>query len=220
MIKIEHTDVFGFDAAIRGMRNPLNSWAKSDSGWIHHNGIGRIEPEYQVGENDLALMKKLSAAGSDHAKFLRMISTTCDITAPMFWWMEFDTYKVGTVRNSCSKMHKIHVKPFCYDDFTHEGVEEVTADYPNIRPFFQNYIDMVDWLRVMFNETQEKRFWRALIEMLPESFNMRATVQQNYQVLKAQHAGRRHHKLTEWHDYCDWAESLPYFKEVVLNGNS
>ena len=219
MFKIENTEVFGFDAAIRGMRNPLNSWAKSDSYWTYVE-----DPETQqtaksnffVGENDLNLMKKLSHAGSDHGKFLRMINVTCDITAMQTWWAEFDTYKVGTVRNSCSKMHKIHVKPFNYDDFTHIGIDEVAADFPFIKCRFQDYIDQVEWLRVQFNETQERRFWRALIEMLPSGYEMKATVQLNYQVLKAQHQGRRHHKLVEWHVYCDWIEELPYFKEVVL----
>jgi hypothetical protein len=145
-----------------------------------------------------------------------MITVMADITAPQFWWYEFDTYKIGTVRNSCSKMHKIHIKPFNYEDFTHEGIDEVAETLPEVRTAFQTYIDMIEGMRVQFNNTQEKKYWRALIELLPSGYNMKATIQINYQVGKAQHSGRRYHKLTEWHDYCDWLESLPYFKEIVL----
>lgn len=208
MIKIENTDVYGFEAAIRGMRNPKNSWEKSDSidyGW-----------GFVVGQNDIELMKSLSKAGTDHSKYLRFITITADITAPMFWWFEFDTYKVGTVKNSCSKMHKIHIKPFLYDDFTHEGIDEVTTDYPELKRIFRNYIETIEELRLLFNKTQEKKYWRALIEMLPESYNMRATVLMNYQVLKNMYHARKNHKLDEWHDFCRWCEELPYFKEVCL----
>ena len=227
MIKIEETEVNGFKAAIRGMRNPMNSWDKSDTLYIpfshcdEENDLemaklcGEVAPV--IGKNDLALMKKLSKAGTDHAKFLRMINVTCDITAPMFWWFEYDTYKVGTVKNSCSKMHKIHIKPFLYDDFTHEGIDEVTTDYPELKRIFRNYIETIEELRLLFNKTQEKKYWRALIEMLPESYNMRATVFTNYQVLKTIYHARKNHKLNEWHDFCRWCETLPYFKEVCIN---
>lgn len=220
MFKIENTEVFGWEAAIRGMRNPMNSWDKSDSYWTHIEDVETQQTakfEFFVGDNDLGLMKRLSNAGPDHGKFLRMIGISADITAMQTWWAEWDTYKVGTVRNSCSKMHKIHVKPFNYDDFTHIGIDEVAIDHPSIKSKFQDSIDTIEWLRVQFNETQEKRFWRALIEMLPSGYEMKATVLLNYQVAKAQHQGRRHHKLVEWHEYCDWLESLPYFKEVCLN---
>lgn len=227
MIKIEETEVNGWKAAILGMRNPMNSHDKSDTLYIpfshcdDENDLeiaklcGGVAPI--IGKNDLALMKKLSKAGTDHAKFLRMINVTCDITAPMFWWFEYDTYKVGTVKNSCSKMHKIHIKPFLYDDFTHEGIDEVTTDYPELKRIFRNYIETIEELRLLFNKTQEKKYWRALIEMLPESYNMRATVLTNYQVLKNIYHARKNHKLNEWHDFCRWCETLPYFKEVCID---
>ena len=227
MILIEETEVNGFKAAVRGMRNPMNSWDKSDTLYIpfshcdDENDLkiaklcGGVAPI--IGKNDLELMKKLSKAGTDHAKFLRMINVTCDITAPMFWWFEYDTYKVGTVKNSCSKMHKIHIKPFLYDDFTHEGIDEVTTDYPELKRIFRNYIETIEELRLLFNKTQEKKYWRALIEMLPESYNMRATVLTNYQVLKNIYHARKNHKLNEWHDFCRWCETLPYFKEVCID---
>ena len=227
MIKIEETEVNGFKAAIRGMRNPMNSWDKSDTRYIPFSLCdeekdlelaelcGGVAPI--IGKNDLALMKKLSKAGTDHAKYLRFITVTADITAPMFWWFEYDTYKVGTVKNSCSKMHKIHIKPFLYDDFTHEGIDEVTTDYPELKRIFRNYIETIEELRLLFNKTQEKKYWRALIEMLPESYNMRATVLLNYQVLKNMYHARKNHKLDCWHDFCRWCETLPYFKEVCIN---
>ena len=227
MIRIEETEVNGFKAAIRGMRNPMNSWDKSDTRYIPFSLCdeekdlelaelcGGVAPI--IGKNDLALMKKLSKAGTDHAKFLRFITVTADITAPMFWWFEYDTYKVGTVKNSCSKMHKIHIKPFLYDDFTHEGIDEVATDYPELRQIFRNYIETIEELRLLFNKTQEKKYWRALIEMLPDSYNMRATVFINYQVLKTIYHARKNHKLDCWIDFCRWCEALPYFKEVCIN---
>ena len=227
MIRIEETEVNGFKAAIRGMRNPMNSWDKSDTRYIPFSLCdeekdlelaelcGGVAPI--IGKNDLALMKKLSKAGTDHAKFLRFITVTADITAPMFWWFEYDTYKIGTVKNSCSKMHKIHVKPFNYNDFTHEGIDEVAKECVSLKSTFQTYILILEWLRVKFNETQEKKYWRALIEMLPESYNMRATVFTNYQVLKTIYHARKNHKLDCWHNFCRWCETLPYFKEVCIN---
>lgn len=224
MIKIENVEVMGWEAAIRGCRNPMNSHDKSDTLYIpfshcdDENDLeiaklcGGVAPI--IGKNDLALMEKLSKAGTDHSKYLRFITITADITAPMFWWFEFDTYKVGTVKNSCSKMHKIHIKPFLYDDFTHEGIDEVTTDYPELKRIFRNYIETIEELRLLFNKTQEKKYWRALIEMLPESYNMRATVLANYQVLKTVYHARKNHKLNEWHDFCRWCEELPYFKEI------
>ena len=210
MIKIENIDVYGWEAAIRGMRNPKNSWDRSDSKYeMYVDG----EWHYEIGENDLALMKNLSAAGNDHAKFLRMINVTMDITSPTFWWSEFDTYKVSTVRNSCSKMHKIHIKPFEYDDFTHEGCDEV--EYA--KKALEETILVCERLRNDFNRTQEKKYWRALIELLPEGFNMRATVQLNYAVLKNMYFARRNHKLDEWHTFCDTVSTLPYFKEICID---
>ncbi len=227
MIKIEETEVNGFKASIRGMRNPMNSWDKSDTLYVPFSHCDE-EKDFKIaklcggvapiiGKTDLALMEKLSKAGTDHAKFLRMINVTCDITAPMFWWFEYDTYKVGTVKNSCSKMHKIHIKPFLYDDFTHEGIDEVTTDYPELKRIFRNYIETIEELRLLFNKTQEKKYWRALIEMLPESYNMRATVFTNYQVLKTIYHARKNHKLDCWIEFCEWIEALPYFKEVCID---
>lgn len=207
MIEIKDTDVFGFEAAIRGMRNPKNSWDKSDS-----YPYKFCEAQYVIGPNDLKLMKTLAKAGSDHGKFLRMINVTCDITAMQPWWMEWDTYKVSTVRNSCSKMHKIHVKALTMDDFEHSGIDEVGEV---AIAALEAVIEMCNWLRTRFNETQEKKYWRALIELLPEGYRMKATVQLNYQVLKNQYHARKAHKLTEWVDYCAWIESLPYSELIT-----
>ena len=201
MIKIEKTEVYGWEAAIRGMRNPMNSWDKSDS---------CFGDNFVIGKDDLRLMRNLSKAGSDHSKYLRMINVTCDITAPTFWWAEYDTYKVGTVRNSCSKMHKIHVKPFTIEDFSHEGCNEVDYAYGTLLAI----IDTCERLRQDFNRTQEKKYWRALIEILPEGYNLRATVQSNYAVEKNKYHGRYNHKVDEWHEYCKWCETLPYVKDI------
>lgn len=218
MIKIENTDVYGWEAAIRGMRNPMNSWDKSDScwDWIPKNPPMTPDDEgwgYVLGENDLQLTKSLSKAGNDHGKFLRMINVTVDITTMQPWWMEFDTYKVGTVRNSCSKMHKIHVKSFELADFSHEGCDDVDYAYGTLLAV----IDTCERLRVDFNTTKDKKYWRALIELLPEGYNLRATVQLNYQVLKAMYHARKNHKLDEWREFCKWCESLPYFKEICID---
>lgn len=227
MIKFENTQVFGFEPAIRGMRNPKNSWDKSDSKYNTFN----TNPNYSeqpkvytcydmehvtIGENDKKLMQNLVSAGTDHSKFMRMIVVWVDITAPQFWWHEFDTYKIATVRNSCSKMHTIHVKPFEYDDFTHEGIDKLT-NLPLMQTVFKNYIEDLEMLRQLFDSTQDKRYWRALIEMLPEGYNMRATVMLNYQVLRNMYQARKAHKLTEWHSFCEWVETLPY-SELITGG--
>lgn len=202
MIKFETNDVWGFEWAFKGMRNPMNSWDKSDSNWLFQ----------EIGENDLTLAKKLISAGSEHRKFLRQIYVSVDITAPMFWWFEYDTYKVGTTRNSCSKMHKIHVKPFEYNDFSHEGIDELE---PRMKELFMLYIQMLEVLRNKFNETQEKKYWRALIEMLPEGYNMRATVTMTYENIYAMRQQRRGHKLDEWRiDFFNWSDELPHLKEL------
>ena len=211
MIKIENTDVYGFEAAIRGTRNPWNSWEKSDS-TINAGFSGN---SVIVGDNDLTLMKKLVAAGTDHSKFMRMINVTVDITAPMFWWSEYDTYKVGTVRNSCSKMHTIHIKPFDIDDFTHEGCDKIPAAIDTL----MYVVGECEHLRKLYNDTEQKKYWRAIIELLPESFNMRATVQLNYAVLQNIYHSRRNHRLDEWKDFCRWIESLPY-SELITGGNA
>lgn len=209
MIEIKNASTFGWEAAVRGMRNPMNSWDKSDSGW---DGYGEADG-YSVGANDLKLMKTLSKAGNDHSKFLRMINVTFDVTCHHAWWAEFDTYKVGTVRNSCSKMHKIHVKAFVKEDFSTEGIEECGGRTEEVFFIVMNELER---LRRLFNETHEKKYWRAIIEMLPMGYNIKATIQLNYQVLKAMYHGRKNHKLDEWREFCKWSETLPYFKEICV----
>ena len=216
MIKIENVEVFGWEAAIRGMRNPMNSWNKSDSFWtIDLEDVPN--QKFVIGENDLKLMKRLSKAGSDHSKFLRMINVTVDITAPRYWWTEFDTYKIGTVANSCSTMHKIHEKKFTLDDFSQEhlGVDEIThTSYLGVLDFV---VDALNRARVRYLETKDKYYWWQMIQLLPQSYNQRRTVQMNYQVLKNMYFARKNHKLDEWQEFCEWCESLPYFKEMVIN---
>lgn len=205
MLKIEKTEVFGWNSAIRGMRNPLNSWDKSDTRFNWE--IGRTV----IGENDLALMKRLSNAGSDHAKFLRMINVTVDITAPLYWWKEFDTYKVGTVANSCSTMHKIHAKEFTLADFSWERLNERSVR------ILEAVIEELNFNREKFIETKDKTYWHQMIQLLPTSYNQKRTVQFNYQVLKSMYFARRNHKLDEWHTLCEWMEKLPYFKEICVD---
>ena len=225
MIKIENTEVYGWEAAIRGMRNPKNSWKLSDSYWGLKEDESPINPDdvlyFFVGENDLKLMQNLSNAGNDHGKFLRMITVTADITAPLYWWKEFDTYKVGTVANSCSTMHKIQAKEFTLDDFSHEHlIDQGNHEDVDCIAFWKeclgDVIQFLNWARIAYLKTNDKKYWWQMIQLLPSSYNQKRTVQINYQVAKAQRAGRRHHKLDEWHDYCDWLEGLPYFKEICL----
>lgn len=241
MIKIEKTDVYGFDAAIRGMRNPLNSWEKSDSWYGCKTGryghkeadtcgdACRFDCEFCVGENDMKLMKQLVKAGSDHSKFMRMINVTCDITAPLYWWKEFDTYKVGTVRLSCSTMHTIHKRKFTIDDFSHEWLEDMgSIDNPvpysekikylvNADYLFQRTIDAINCLRENYINTKDKKYWYQMIQLLPSSYNQRATVQMNYAVLRNMYHARKNHKLDEWHRFCEWVESLPE-SELITEG--
>lgn len=213
MIKIENTEVFGFEAAIRGMRSPMNSWDKSDS-WFRYtaddDGLNAGYDEY-IGTNDLKLMKTLSKAGNDHAKFLRMINVTCDIIAPLYWWKEWDTYKVGTVANSCSTMHKIHSKEFALDDFSHEHLDHFSTEV------LEWTIKALNGSREDYLKSKDKEDWWQMIQLLPSSYNQKRTVQLNYQVLKSMYFVRRNHKLDEWHTLCKWIESLPYFKEVCID---
>ena len=229
MIKLENTGVFGWDAAIRGMRNPMNSWDKSDSGLTVMNPTDvefGYEPNYEyiIGANDLKLMQNLSKAGNDHAKFLRMINVTVDITAPLYWWKEFDTYKVGTVANSCSTMHKIHAKEFELDDFSCEYLvpenlkllEQVIENLNAARNEFINY-DSSHFKIVNDSQIVDRKvIWEQMIQILPSSYNQKRTVQLNYQVLKSMYFARKNHKLDEWHTLCDWMLTLPYFKEICV----
>lgn len=200
MIKVDKIEAFNIDGAMRAMRNPMNSWAKNDT----VNGI--------IGPNDLDLAQRLVRAGTEHAKFMRQIGVSMDIEAPLFWWKEFDTYKVGTTRNSCSTMHKIHVKPFVYEDFSHEGIDGCSND---VELYFRVYIGVVEDLRLAFNQTNDKNYWRALIEMLPSGYNMKSTITMNYQNARNMYFQRKNHKLNEWVEFCDVLENLPYGKELI-----
>ena len=209
MIKIENTHIDNIVRAVYSARNAMNSWDKSDS---------KLEDD-TLGENDLALAKKLSKAGSDHSKFLRMINVTCDITAPLYWWKEYDTYKVGTVANSCSTMHKIHSKQFTLDDFSHEHLicDDINGElYADWLTVLQDLLDELNLAREKFIETKDKKYWWQMIQLLPSSYNQLRTVQLNYQVLKSMYLARKQHKLDEWRDFCAWCETLPYFKEVCI----
>ena len=221
MIKLENTEVIGWEVAIRGMRNPMNSWDKSDS-WYgcrmgdygHTDSYDcenrcRLDCEFCLGTNDYALMKKLVQAGSDHSKFMRMINVTLDVTAPMYWWKEMDTYKVGTVRNSCSTMHKVHAKEFEVDDYSHDHLPEnnTVLDY---------IVCALNVYRKNYLETQDKAWWWQIIQLLPSSYNQRATLQLNYAVLRNIYHSRKNHKLDEWHDFCHWIESLPNSELITL----
>lgn len=213
MLVIENTDVLSFESAVRGMRNPLNSWAKSDSHWNLKEGEVDYDGEivYEIGPNDLDLMKRLSAAGNDHSKFLRMMNVTFDLVAPRYFLTEFDTYKVGSVSNSCSTMHKIHAKEFTLDDFSHEHLKGLYLKK------LKSTITMLNDARAEYLESKDKDDWWKMIQLLPQSYNQRRTVQLNYQVLKNIYFARRNHKLDEWHTFCDWALTLPYFKEVCVD---
>mgnify|MGYP006874619947 CR=1 FL=1 len=205
MIKFEHTDVYGFEAAIRGCRNPLNSWHLSDSGYRpSYFGKGEV---YEIGDKDLALMMKLSKAGSDHGKYLRMINVTVDITAPTYWVAEHDTYKVGTVRNSCSFMHKGVSKPFELSDFSIEG---------EVDDWWRDTIDNLNSLREIYLETRDESVFRRIRQQLPSGYNVRYTWQANYEVLKKIYHARKHHRLPEWHTFCEWIESLPYSELITV----
>jgi hypothetical protein len=217
MITIGKPDVFGWEASVRGLRNPMNSWSISDSLWDIRSDKAEIEVFYRIGAHDLKLMRSLAKAGDDHAKFLRMIHVQADITAPLYWWKEFDTYKVGTVANSTSTMHKVHSKPievsdFSVDDFT---FEDMGLDV-SLAGMFHCAASDCELLRRKYLETQDKRYWKALIQLLPQGYNQKRTVDLNYQVLAHMYFARRNHKLDEWHDFCDWVLTLPYFREIVL----
>jgi hypothetical protein len=196
--------VSGFEAAIRGMRNPMNSWDKSDSVFTDYNGM----TDY-IGKNDFDLMMKLSKAGNDHGKFLRMINVSLDINAPLYWWKEFDTYKVGTVANSCSTMHKIHSKEFTVEDFSCEHLDEASMKVLDYN------INVLNMNRDEFIKKKDKKYWWNMIQLLPSSYNQKRTVVLNYAVLKNMYHARKEHKLDEWHIFCRWIEQLPYAEIIT-----
>ena len=239
MILIEKTDIYGFSAAIRGMRNPLNSWDKSDS-YSNKNPMDNYEwafvddskDYYTIGPNDSELASRLCKAGSDHSKFRRMIHVSMDITAPLYWWKEFDTYKVGTVANSCSTMHKIGEKEFTKEDFSieHLGVHymDIDDDTGEERTIFQNlwidktFQEILDGLNIARNfylKTEDpdlkKKYWWQMIQLLPTSYNQKRTIDINYQVLSNIYHARKNHKLDEWHDFCEWIDELPYSDVLI-----
>ncbi len=202
MIQIEKTEVFGWEAAIRGMRNPMNSWDKSDSlFWPGH---------MQIGEKDIDLMKRLVKSGADHSKFMRFIIVTCDITAPLYWWKEYETYKVGTVSNSCSTMHKIHSKAFELDDFSHDHLT------PESEAYMQTIVDCLETIRLKYVKTKDKAYWYDMIQLLPSSYNQKRTVLLNYAVLRNMYHARMNHKLDEWRELCKWIETLPQSELITM----
>ena len=229
MIKIENVETFGWEAAIRGMRNPMNSWNKSDSFYCYPDGaklpcdrcmnynekldecmMNGLDEKFIIGECDLKLMKNLVKAGSDHRKFMRMINVTLDIAAPLYWWKEFDTYKVGTVADSCSTMHKIADKEFTFDDFSCEHLLPIELQC------LGKVIELLNENRKIFNAGNGKDFWWQMIQMLPSSYNQKRTVQLNYEVLRNMYHARKNHKLDEWKTYCEWIETLPYANELIV----
>ena len=240
MIKIENTEVVGWEHAIRGMRNPMNSWDKSDSEFCI---LGSPENEESIavdydcewttyiGPNDQNLMKRLRNAGTDHRKFMRMITVYLDITAPLYWWKEFDTYKVGTVANSCSTMHKIHAKEFVWEDFSDEHLDDERNVLENCneyqlgdhywpeytsRDILNLTIYALNYYRDLYLQTKDKTYWWQMIQLLPSSYNQKRTVMLNYEVLANMYKSRRDHKLDEWHTLCDWIKDLPY-SELITN---
>ena len=244
MLKIENTEVVGFEAAIRGMRNPMNSWEKSDSGWDAHippiilrNQVDweqwakqykavqySDEYTYDIGPNDCDLMVRLRNAGTDHRKFMRMIIVYLDITAPLYWWKEFDTYRVGVEKNSCSTMHKIHEKEFTFDDFSHEKLinsacMEIQEQHIRISPIqaLATTIECLNSYRDLYLQTKDKKYWWQMIQLLPSSYNQRRTVMLNYEVLANIYKSRKGHRLDEWKTMLDWIEELPY-AELIIGG--
>ena len=225
MIKIGNANIFGWEPAIRGMRNPMNSWEKSDSYENYTVNYEKDEntdevveirsPYYRIGAGDLALMKKLASAGTDHRKFMRMITVYADITAPLYWWKEFDTYKVGTVANSCSTMHKIAAKEFKMRDFSCEHLK------PTSIKLMLDIIDILNKYRADYNNPEaeklgvKKDYWWQMIQLLPSSYNQRRMVMLNYEVLCNIYRSRNGHKLDEWREFCKWIESLPYSELIT-----
>ena len=202
MLQVNKTSVMNFENAIRGARNPMNSWGRMDS-YYDENG------NYILGENDLSLAMRLARAGSDHRKYLRMIFVSVDITAPLYWWKEYDTYKISTVANSTSTMHKIHSKPFSIEDFS---VDHLT---PSSYTFMQTIVDKLEEIRLEYIETKSKETWYGMIQLLPSSYNQMRTCTFNYENLINMYRARKAHKLQEWHTFCDWIQTLPYAAELI-----
>ena len=230
MIKFENIEVVGWEAAIRGMRNPMNSWEKSDSGLtcsqnknnicdIHCTADNYCKPldKYLIGPNDHDLMTRLRNTGTDHRKFMRMIIMYVDITAPLYWWKEFDTYKVGTVANSCSTMHKIADREFTLEDFSCEHLIGNAQIYNGYVPtaVLECTIGALNEFRELYLKTKDKKYWWQMIQLLPSSYNQKRTVMLNYEVLANIYKARKNHKLDEWHYFCDWIESLPYSELIT-----
>lgn len=242
MLKIENTETYGWEAAVRGMRNPMNSWDKSDSydgcldkdmfeifkedGDIPKNAVWTDDfiksgCTFVIGDSDIALTKKLAKAGTDHRKFMRMIAVYCDITAPLYWWKEFDTYKIGTVANSCSTMHKIQAKEIMLDDFSYEHL----IDNEDLAAYGTEWITPIDTLMITISslngarkkylETKDKKYWWQMIQLLPSSYNQKRTVMLNYEVLANIYKSRKNHKLDEWKTMLDWIETLPYSELIT-----
>ena len=204
MIKLERTSVLNLENAMRGARNPMNSWDRTDSYYDENNN-------YILGENDLGLATKLAKAGPDHRKFIRQIFVSVDITAPLYWWKEYDTYKVGTVANSTSNMHKIHSKAFAEADFSTDHMTEES------RKHFLSFVDYMEEVRKKYVESKDKAYWYDLIQLLPSSYNQLRTCTLNYETLSNIYYARRAHKLDEWHVLCDWIKTLPYAEELIMN---
>ena len=201
---IENVEIFGYKAAIRGMRNPMNSWSKSDSN------------ADLIGQNDEQLMLALAKAPEER-KYLRMIHVQFDVTAPLYWWKEFDTYKVGTVSNSCSTMHKIHSKEFTVNDFSHEHIEELDGDEYNMSyDWLLRTVDTLNYYRTKYLDTKDKKYWWQMIQLLPSSYNQRRTIDLNFEVLLKQYRERKNHKLDEWHVFCDYIKTLSYAVDLIL----
>lgn len=240
MIKIENVETCGWEAAIRGMRNPKNSWEKSDSGicpngtefgycYLDHRKYcprqNTDDPTFCIGPKDLDLMTRLRNAGTDHRKFMRMIAVYLDITAPLYWWKEADQYKVGTVTDSCSTMHKIHAKEFELDDFSHEhiinsvsmGAQEIEVRISPMQALLTT-IECLNSYRELYLETKDKKYWWQLIQLLPSSYNQRRTIMLNYEVLANIYKSRRNHKLDEWRELCAWIKTLPYSELITGKG--
>ena len=207
MLKIENIEVYGWEGAIRGARNPMNSWDRIDSKFY----ITKLRNNCKIGPNDYKMLKQLCIAGKDHRKWMRMINVTMDITAPLYWWKEFDTYKVGTVANSCSTMHKIHAKEFTLNDFSHEHL-----NFDSIEMLERVLIGLNSY-REEYLETKDKNYWWQLIQMLPSSYNQKRTVQVNYEVLNTMYHARKNHKLDEWHTLCDVIKELPYSEFITMD---